>query len=146
MQLCVCGRSSPCSNDNRSGQGRAWLLEPFPRFGWPFCPQLQLLPAGSRDRTVYPSPVVVCCLVAAAATHTHSCNSPPPCYTNLAAATKRSCTATEDDQAKNTKNWQNKNTKGLAAYPLQPDKPTDANYWFYFYTMSGETGRQEGNL
>lgn len=61
MQLCVCGRSSPCSNDNRSGQDRAWLLEPFPRFGWPFCPQLQLLPAGSRDRTVYPSPVVVCC-------------------------------------------------------------------------------------
>jgi hypothetical protein len=141
LQLCVCGSSSPCSNDNRSGQGLAFgTLSPI---------RLAFLPAAAtaarRDRTVYPSPVVVCCLIAAAATHTHSCNS-LPCYTNLAAATKRSCTATEDDQAKNTENWQNKNTKGLAAYPLQADKPTDANYWFYFYTMSGETGRQEGNL
>lgn len=57
MQLCVCGSSSPCSNDNRSGQGLAFgTLSPI---------RLAFLPAAAtaarRDRTVYPSPVVVCC-------------------------------------------------------------------------------------
>lgn len=141
---CSCasvGAAAPAAmttDQGRAGQGLAFgTLSPI---------RLAFLPAAATaaSRQQRPNSLSLPCS-SVLLQRIHSCNS-PPCYTNLAAATKRSCTATEDDQAKNSKNWQNKNTKGLAAYPLQADKPTDANYWFYFYTMSGETGRQEGNL